>query len=47
MNCYNYPIKNKRPWAAIALYQQSLEIQEKIGNVQGKAMTFYPDKTKE
>ena len=21
MNCYNYPIKNKRPWSAIALAQ--------------------------
>ena len=25
---------------AIALYQQSLEIKERIGNVQGKAMTL-------
>jgi tetratricopeptide (TPR) repeat protein len=25
---------------AIALYQQSLEIEERIGNVQGKAMTL-------
>jgi tetratricopeptide (TPR) repeat protein len=26
---------------AIALYQQSLEINERIGNVYGKAMTFW------
>jgi len=26
---------------AIALFQQSLEINEKIGNVQGKAMTLW------
>jgi len=26
---------------AIALYQQSIEIEEKIGNVQGKAATLH------